>query len=159
MIPAFPLELRDLEMNTWAIRSFRDVADADYIAARLACRARLPVQFLWACQQAFEKYLKCILFLHRIGGKNVKHDLRAGLKLLEDAGIDLELNAGSREFIEAIADVGEYRYMESSFTIDWQRIVLLELDRAVWELRRFATLDSRARAQKLIEGIPTIRAF
>jgi hypothetical protein len=37
---------RDRELNSWAIRSFRDVADGDCIAARLAHRARLPVQFL-----------------------------------------------------------------------------------------------------------------
>jgi hypothetical protein len=41
---------KDREMNSWALRSFRDVADGDYIAARMACRAQLPMQFLWASQ-------------------------------------------------------------------------------------------------------------
>jgi hypothetical protein len=54
---------RDRELNSWAIRSFRDVAGGDYIAARLAYRARLPVQFLWASQQTIEKYLKSIVHL------------------------------------------------------------------------------------------------
>ena len=53
---------RDRELNSWAFRSFRDIADGDYIAARMAYRAQLPVQFLWASQQAIEKYLKCALF-------------------------------------------------------------------------------------------------
>ena len=54
---------KDRELNLFAIRSFRDVADNDYIAARLAYRAHLPGQFLWSCEQAIEKYLKFILFL------------------------------------------------------------------------------------------------
>ena len=60
--------MRDPEpwVNDFAIRSFRDIADGDYIAARMAYRAMLPVQFLWSSQQALEKYLKCILFIRRI---------------------------------------------------------------------------------------------
>lgn len=61
--PPFPQSLKnwtpkDRQRNHFAIRSFRDVADADYIAARLAYRAQLPVQFLWASQQTLEKSLK-----------------------------------------------------------------------------------------------------
>ena len=44
--PPFPISLKnwtpkDRQLNHFAIRSFRDVADADYIAARLAYRAQL----------------------------------------------------------------------------------------------------------------------
>lgn len=48
----------EMRVNDFAARSFRDVADRDYVAARLACRAGLMPQFLWSAQQAFEKYLK-----------------------------------------------------------------------------------------------------
>ena len=41
----------------------------------MAYRAQLAAQFLWASQQAIEKYLKCILFIRRIPAKSVKHDL------------------------------------------------------------------------------------
>ena len=34
-------------LNSFATQSFRDQADQDYIAARLACRAQLFSQFLW----------------------------------------------------------------------------------------------------------------
>ena len=51
----------DALLNDFAERSFRDMADGDYIAARMACRAALVTQFLWASQQAVEKYLKGIL--------------------------------------------------------------------------------------------------
>jgi len=141
---------KDREMNSWALRSFRDVADGDYIAARMACRAQLPVQFLWGSQQALEKYLKCILFLHRIPATGVKHDLRGALELITNAGLKLDLNEHSLKFIEEMDDVGQYRYMEASFHVNWQRVIIL--DRCVWELRRFCTLDPAERAKTLIEG-------
>jgi HEPN domain-containing protein len=141
---------RDRELNSFALRSFRDIADGDYIAARTACRAQLPVQFLWASQQALEKYLKCILFLHRVEATDVKHNLRRALELIENGGIDLDLNEYSRKFIEDVDDVGQYRYLEASFNVNWQKIMIL--DRCVWELRRFCTLDMTVRAKKLVEG-------
>jgi hypothetical protein len=141
---------RDRELNTWATRSFRDVADGDYIAARLAYRAQLPVQFLWASQQALEKYLKCILFIRRVPARSVKHDLEPALKLVAANGIELNLTKRSQEFIERIDAVGQYRYMEASFWVDWHWIVAL--DQAVWELRRFCTLDPSATSARLVEG-------
>lgn len=68
----------DKLVNDFAIRSFRDIADGDYIAAGLACRSQLVMQYLWASQQAIEKYLTCILLLHRIPAKRMRHDLGAG---------------------------------------------------------------------------------
>ena len=141
---------QDRALNSWAFRSFRDVADGDYIAARMAYRAQLPVQFLWASQQALEKYLKCALFIRRKPAKGVKHALAPALKLLEDAGVVLELTERSRKFITRIDQMGQYRYMEASIWVDWHWIV--SLDQAVWELRRFATLDPVATQAKLVEG-------
>jgi hypothetical protein len=40
--------------------------------------------------------------------------------------------------------------MEASFWVDWHWIV--SLDQAVWELRRFCTLDPSATATELVEG-------
>lgn len=141
---------RDRELNSWAFRSFRDVADGDYIAARMAYRAQLPVQFLWASQQAIEKYLKCALFIRRKPAKSVRHNLAPALKLLEDAGVPLELTEPSQKFITRIDQMGPYRYMEASVWVDWHWIV--SLDRIVWELRRFSTLDPVATRAKLVEG-------
>ena len=56
----------DVLVNDFATRSFRNMADEDYIAARMAYRAQLVPQFLWLSLQALEKYLKCILVLNRI---------------------------------------------------------------------------------------------
>jgi hypothetical protein len=141
---------RDRELNSWAFRSFRDVADADYIAARMAYRAHLPVQFLWASQQAIEKYLKCILFIRRIPANGVKHDLGPALRLIEAAGIDLQLTERSHNFVSRIDEMGRYRYMEASLWVDWHWIV--SLDQVVWELRRFCALDPNSTSAQLVEG-------
>jgi len=47
-------------LNSFATQSFRDQADRDYIAARLACRYELFPQFSCSSHQAIEKYLKAI---------------------------------------------------------------------------------------------------
>jgi hypothetical protein len=141
---------RDRELNDFALRSFRDVADADYIAARLAYRAQLPVQFLWASQQALEKYLKFILFLERVRGPKLGHALAPALRAIEGAGLTLDLTKSTQRFITDIDRVGRFRYMEVSFVVWWHWIV--SLDRAVWELRRFCTSEPLPRSMKLVDG-------
>jgi len=148
---------QDRALNSWAFRSFRDIADGDYIAARLAYRAQLPAQFLWASQQALEKYLKCILFIRRIPARRLKHDLKPAFDLIIENDIGLHLTERSRTFIDRIDAVGRYRYMEASFWVDWHWI--LSLGQAVWELRRFCTLDPTATSAKLVEeqSAPRVR--
>jgi hypothetical protein len=116
----------------------------------MAYRAQLPVQFLWASQQTLEKYLKCALFIRRKPAKGLRHALEPAVKLLEDAGVAVELTERSRKFITRIDQMGRYRYMEASIWVDWHWIV--SLDQAVWELRRFTTLDPVATQAKLVEG-------
>lgn len=50
--------MRDALLNDFAIRSFRDTADRDYIHARLAYRAQLVPQFQWSALHCLEKYAK-----------------------------------------------------------------------------------------------------
>ena len=38
-------------LNDFALRSFREIADGDYIAARLSFRAQLVPQFLWQSRE------------------------------------------------------------------------------------------------------------
>jgi hypothetical protein len=47
-------------INDFAIRCFRNTADADYLLGRAAFRYNLVPQALWASLQTIEKYLKCI---------------------------------------------------------------------------------------------------
>ena len=93
-------------VNDFAIRSFRDIADADYIAARMACRATLLTQFLWASQQAVEKYLKCILLLNRIPANEVLHDLEKALAKINESGqLAMDLTAETKNFIEMLDEI------------------------------------------------------
>ena len=141
----------DALMNDFALRSFRDIADGDYIAARMACRAALLTQFLWASQQAVEKYLKSILLLSRIEASNVSHDLGEALARIEASGkLSLDLTHGTKEFIKMLDECGRYRYFEvSSVGFGAQ---LVTLDRAVWELRRYCTVDEEPRRLRLRQG-------
>ena len=74
-------------LNDFAFRCFRDVADGDYIAARMAYRAGLTIQFLWACEQVIEKYLKCALLLNCVAAPKIGHSLDQGVSRLEKSGI------------------------------------------------------------------------
>lgn len=154
----------DVLVNDFAIRSFRDVADEDYIAARMAYKARLVPQFLWLSLQALEKYFKCVLVLNRVPAKK-GHRLAACLKELEaKCDFSVSLSAVSREFIQYIDTFGSYRYFESSYYIHGPKLVLL--DRAIWEVRRYARplryelnlLDGRKREMLPLELDANMRA-
>lgn len=123
-------------LNDIAIRCFRDMADQDYIAARLAYRAGLHPQFFWSSQQALEKYLKCILLINRVPAKTLRHDLGAALRVVERSlPSPIDLLEITRRFIARIDEIGRFRYFEVSWHSEGRE--LFELDFAVWELRRF----------------------
>lgn len=151
----------DRRLNDFAVRSFRDIADGDYIAARMACRADLVPQFLWSSQQAIEKYLKCTLLMHRVRAK-VGHDINAALKLTEKLPFEVRLSKRSRDFIEHIDRNRMSRYLEMSWDLHGHALIALDL--TVWELRRYCQslvlhsknvmpyeLDMLAEARKQVE--------
>lgn len=126
----------DILVNDFAIRSFRDVADEDYISARMAFRARLIPQFFWASLQALEKYLKCMLVLNRIKA-NHGHALGEILAEFEKSKpFELRLSPPARRFITLLDTYGRHRYFESSWHVMGDEIV--DLDRTVWDVRRYA---------------------
>jgi HEPN domain-containing protein len=97
----------DQLINDFAMRSFRDTGDGDYIAARLAFRARLIQQFLWSSLQAIEKYLKCTLVLNRIHAKR-GHNLAEILQVCDTNNkIDLALTDGTRQFLNYLLPFGQ----------------------------------------------------
>ncbi|NBQ67917.1 MAG: HEPN domain-containing protein [Nitrosomonadaceae bacterium] len=122
-------------INSFATQSFRDQADRDYIAARLAWKAELFPQFLWSSQQAIEKYLKAILLYNRIKAPKVGHDIAAAMALTTNLTFVIELSLRSKDFIKHIADCGEYRYIDIPY--DFVGYLLVDLDLTVWELRRY----------------------
>lgn len=127
---------RERWLNSFAISSFRDTGDSDYIAARMAYRARLMQPFLWASLQALEKYLKCILVLNRVSSKGIGHDLAKALDVAR-AGLNfsLKLRESTHSFIEYIDTFGRFRYLETPFFVEPYAVFCL--DCAVWDIRRY----------------------
>jgi HEPN domain-containing protein len=131
-------------LNDFALRSFREIADGDYIAARLSFRAQLIPQFLWQSLQAIEKYLKCILVLNRIKAPR-SHSLEELISAFDRAKkFDIRLSAETRKFLVYLDTYGRFRYYETPYYTTGNE--LFRLDRAVWEVRRYArVLDYKVR--------------
>lgn len=125
----------DRFVNAFGTQSFRDQADRDYIAARLACRNELFPQFLWSSHQAIEKYLKAILLYNRVRASQVGHDLAQALSLTTSLPFEIKISTRSRKFINHLAKVGEFRYIDVPFHVYGH--ILIDLDLTVWEVRRY----------------------
>ena len=151
------------KVNQFAIRCFRDTGDADYIAARLAMRARLAIPFLWSAEQAIEKYLKCILMLNRQTTKKLVHDIDAALtKINGTLPFAIRLSQDEQEVFDHIAQCYGDRYLTISLSLD--DIEVIKLDRLVWRLRQYCRpLDVRHYADTpsnhvLLERVSEIEA-
>lgn len=150
---ALDADTRDAMLNVFALRCFRDVADGDYIAARMAYRAEILPQAYWATQQALEKYLKAILLLQRIPQTNPTHTLDLLLQKAEKQ-FPLKLMKGTREFIALIEAWDVDRYFIYPYGSNGGEII--EPDRAVWDIRRYCVSyhqgsSSKQRHQKELD--------
>lgn len=125
----------DAHLNDFASRCFRDIADRDYISARMCYRAGLISQFHWSALQAFEKYFKAILLYNRIKAKNIGHDLGKAQAEAKKAPFEIRLSETSARLLDHLDSFGRFRYLETSYFIHGPKLV--ELDKAVWELRRY----------------------
>lgn len=125
----------EILINDFATRSFRDVGDQDYIAARLSYRHGLYSQFHWQSLQAIEKYFKAILLYNRIKADDINHDLDRALKHAEKLPFKLSLSRSTIDFLSHLSRFGRFRYLESSYFVKGPK--LLELDKSVWEIRRY----------------------
>jgi hypothetical protein len=123
-------------INDFATRSFRDLADPDYIAARQCHRYELDQQFLWNSLQAIEKYLKAILLYNGSSAKGIGHDLGKGLARVQAiTDIQFQLPDDVEKFISYVNGYGANRYLiHPTYLRD---NALLELDRTVWHVRRY----------------------
>lgn len=131
-----PSREQKVYLNNIATRSFRDVADQDYIAARLCYRSGLMLQFLWMAQQAIEKYLKAILLYNARSAKGLGHDLGKALRRVESIKpIEFQLSDESRAFLAYVDAQGVNRYLEQPHYT--RGLELPKLDRLVWELRLY----------------------
>jgi HEPN domain-containing protein len=110
-----PSELAAM-VDDFANRSFRDMADDDYIAARMALRVELVPQFLWSSLQAIEKYLKAILLLNRTPSTRATHGVSALLTRVENIRkLQFRISAAAREFVDYLDMYGRFRYLEVSY--------------------------------------------
>ncbi|WP_411703529.1 HEPN domain-containing protein [Edaphovirga cremea] len=131
--------MEDSILYDYATRSFRNVADSDYITARLCYRNNLSLQFLWMAEQAFEKYLKAILLYNKNSSKGINHKLMEAVKRIDEINsFKFELSEDSREFIKYISEVGMNRYL-STFVISSGNL-LHSLDKTVFELRLYCNV-------------------
>jgi hypothetical protein len=123
-------------LDNFATRTFRDIADGDYIMARAAYRDRLVPQFLVASHQTIEKYIKCILLINRVTARKIDHSLSKGIKKLEEIEtFRITLSKETQDFIGYWDGHEKIRYFEYSYYVFGP--ALINLDRTVWELRRY----------------------
>jgi hypothetical protein len=124
-------------VNDFAIRSFRETADKDYITARMAYRARLIQPFRWAALHCLEKFVKGILLLNRVDAKKLNHSVLPGIERMKLYGkFELDLSIDTVKFIQKLEESGaEDRYYLVSYDIE--PFDIARLDRAVWEIRRY----------------------
>jgi len=125
----------EILLNDFATRSFRSIADQDYIAARLCYKSSLFPQFHWQALQAIEKYFKAIFLYNRLIAKNIRHDLSAALTLAKELPFEMEMSESTLKLIEHLDKYGRHRYLEKSYSILGHKLV--ELDKAIWEIRRY----------------------
>ena len=135
---------KEVLINDFAIRCFRNTAARDYIHARLAYKHNLMPQFFWSSLHCLEKYSKCILLINRINHfKDKKKKSRIGHEVLfsidkikTHSRIDIRLEDQTVKFINRLEEFGaRFRYLEVSWFTRGAEIV--DLDRAVWEIRRY----------------------
>lgn len=133
--PSISERERQALLNTFASRCFRNVADMDYINARLCYRAGLATQSSWAALQAMEKYYKAILLYNRIKAKDVGHWLSQAQRHAKKLPFTIHLSPSSQSLIDYLNMFGQNRYLDLSYSTHGAR--LPDLDRAVWEIRRY----------------------
>ena len=123
-------------INDFANRSFRDLADQDYISARVSYRNEFDQQFRWCSLQAIEKYLKAILLYNRVSSKRLGHDLNKALQRVQGiADLEFSVPADVEEFVDYISVYGADRYL--SHPTHLKDTALLTLDKSVWCIRRY----------------------
>jgi hypothetical protein len=81
--------------------------------------------------------------------------LAIGVTPIKNSGnLTLDLSTPTKDFIEEIDHYGSFRYLEISNVATGR---LVALDRSVWELRRFCTLDPIPAQAKLQQNVSISR--
>lgn len=130
----------ELYLNDFAVRNLRDIADQDYITARVCYKNGLMLQFYWSSLQAIEKYFKSILLFHRIDSKNFSHDLSklyAAIANIE--ALDFSLTTKQEKFLNLVDEQGNNRYL--TMPTYFKGFEIVDLDEIVWSIRGFCRTE------------------
>ncbi len=122
--------------NRLATECFRNVADRQYISARMGFRLGLVDSYLWSAIRTIEKYLRAILIYNGRSEKNLSHNLLNILGQVEGIG-EIHFTAARRErqFIEHLNGYCEGRHLDrKSYRLSR---IPAELDHTVWSVRRY----------------------
>ncbi len=118
-------------------REFSDLADYDYISARVSFRLNLREQFYWSGLQAIEKYFKAILLFNGQSSLRLNHQLKLAYeRIIQNTGIRLALQQSQLVFLGTLEEFGNNRYRTS-----YTRILgdeLPKLDQLIWTIRHYA---------------------
>jgi HEPN domain-containing protein len=144
-----------------------EIAQQDYLSARLNYLSGFPRQFQWSGSQALEKVLKAICLLHRINTIKIGHDLKSLLDCLkphlefihpiwkeaiEDTSERFRLlsQEGLTAFLERFGTLSNDRYGTS--VLDSDGADLMKLDCTMWYfLSYFQSFNvTRFEVQKMI---------
>lgn len=121
--------------NEFAKQCFRDIADYDYIGARILFRNKCFDQFLHLAHQCIEKYLKAILLFNNVEHPRPEHDLEVVLSKVKKGIKIVCLEKETEDFIKGINTTRHARYLSAPFSA--RKSYLIDLDKAVWDLRLF----------------------
>ncbi len=124
-------------LDAIAREGFRDLADYDYISARVSFKLNLREQFYWSALQAVEKYLKAILLFNQQKVKDLGHDIvKASKRVTDRTGVPLMLDESQLQFLELLQEFGNNRYGTR-----YTQIISAELERldqTIWTIRNYA---------------------
>jgi HEPN domain-containing protein len=121
-------------INFYATQCLRDVADKDYILARVAFEMKFYQQFQWLGMQCIEKYMKSILLFNRKDARKIRHNLLTGYDAIKEIPF-INLGENTVDTIKHFDTYGDNRYLNRPYHIFGNR--LPQLDFAVWEIRRY----------------------
>lgn len=142
-----PISKARVVRNSLVRESLIDMADRDYITARVCWKTRLPHQFLWSSLQAIEKQLKAILLFNDRSAKGLGHNIDGALqKVCAITELRFDPPDVIRQFVRYLNVHAPNRYLERPFRVRGSEI--FELDRAFWHFRRYCQ-DFRSTAEAI----------
>ena len=124
-------------LDAIAREGFRDLADYDYISARVSFRLGLREQYYWSALQAVEKYLKAILLFNQRKVKDLTHYVvKANKRIKESTRVPLIFDEDQLQLLVVLEEFGNNRYLTKYTQMIGDE--LPKFDRLIWTIRHYA---------------------